>query len=54
MKLEVIRLANYPVASNCFLLCGLPNENNNCIIIDPGSLDSVEIDFIIKQYQLTP
>lgn len=52
MKLEVIRLANYPVTSNCFIVW-LPNENNNCIIIDPGSLDSVEIDSIIKQYQLT-
>lgn len=36
MSLQIVRIINYPISSNCFLIFD-KNINSNCLIIDPGS-----------------
>ena len=35
MALEVVRVINEPVSSNCFLLFNR-EVNNDCLVVDPG------------------
>lgn len=47
--MQVHRFINSPVDSNCFVVTG--NVNNNCIVIDPGTEDCVELlSFLEAQY----
>jgi glyoxylase-like metal-dependent hydrolase (beta-lactamase superfamily II) len=52
MSIIVKRFINKPIDSNCFLAYTI--ENNNCIIIDPGSEDSTEIIEFIKNKEFNP
>lgn len=42
MSLEIARIINSPIGSNCFLLFD-KDKSNHCIIIDPGSENNKEL-----------
>jgi glyoxylase-like metal-dependent hydrolase (beta-lactamase superfamily II) len=50
--LEIIRIENNPVKSNCFIVFD-KQESNNCLVIDPGSENDNEIVSAIQNNQLT-
>ena len=52
VNLQIARIPNTPVTSNCFVLHE-PNSNQ-CLIIDPGSDDNYTLLDYLKQYELSP
>jgi hydroxyacylglutathione hydrolase len=50
--LQIHRILNTPVTSNCFVLHE-PNSNE-CLIIDPGSDDNSTVLDYLKQHELSP
>ena len=53
MALEVIRIENYPVNSNCLLIFDR-DVNSECLIVDPGSKDPSLIDSKVVELDLYP
>ncbi len=49
--MQVHRLINHPVDSNCFVLEG--DIDNRCIVIDPGTEDCKELFVFLKERKLT-
>ena len=50
--MQVHRLINSPVDSNCFVVVG--DVDNNCIVIDPGTEDCVELLAFLEAQRLHP
>lgn len=50
--LEVIRIENRPISSNCFIIFD-KQQGNSCLIVDPGSEDDEEIVSIIQNKALS-
>lgn len=48
--MNVHRLINHPVDSNCFILNG--EIDNRCIVIDPGTEDCLELFFYLDEHKL--
>ncbi|UBD75552.1 MBL fold metallo-hydrolase [Parabacteroides goldsteinii] len=53
MALEIIRIVNKPVTSNCFVLYDLA-INNDCLLIDPGSEYPDELEHFLTELNLFP
>jgi glyoxylase-like metal-dependent hydrolase (beta-lactamase superfamily II) len=53
MALEVIRIVNQPVASNCYLLYDR-EVNNDCLVVDPGSEHPNDIVYHLTDLNLFP
>lgn len=53
MAIELTRVINTPIASNCFIIHD-QSINNKCIVVDPGSECSRDLDQELKQRGLTP
>lgn len=51
--LEVKRIINTPVPSNCFVVYD-KSESTNCIIVDPGSRENEELISFITEQELSP
>lgn len=51
-EMVIKRFINNPVSSNCYVL--YQKKNDNCIIIDPGSKDSTELENFLEEHQLYP
>ena len=53
MALEIIRVVNEPVSSNCFLLFDR-EVNNDCLVVDPGCEipDVLRVTFMSKVYRV--
>ena len=51
MIMQVHRLINHPVDSNCFVLEG--DIDNRCIVIDPGTEDCKELFTFLEERKLT-
>ena len=53
MALELLRIENEPVNSNCFILfdkvVGL-----RCVVVDPGSENCAVIDMVLEKNKLIP
>ena len=49
--MQVHRLINHPIDSNCFVLEG--DIDNRCIVIDPGTEDCVELFAFLDERKLT-
>jgi glyoxylase-like metal-dependent hydrolase (beta-lactamase superfamily II) len=52
MALQIYRLINSPISSNCFVV--FDEGSDNCIIIDPGSADSTELLNYLYEKKLKP
>lgn len=52
MQIFVERIVNNPVDSNCFIVYSL--DYSNCIVVDPGSYDCIEIIKFIERKKLNP
>ena len=52
MSLQVKRILNKPIDSNCFVVCSTNDEY--CIIIDPSSEDCVDLIGFIESLNLKP
>jgi glyoxylase-like metal-dependent hydrolase (beta-lactamase superfamily II) len=50
--LEIKRITNYPVESNCFVV--FENKSMPCIIIDPGTSDNRELVCYLEENNLSP
>lgn len=50
--MQVHRLINSPVDSNCFVVVG--DVDNNCIVVDPGTEDCVELLSFLEAQHLYP
>ena len=50
---EVARLLNAPVGSNCFVIFD-KTTGHNCIIVDPGSRNNEQLYAFLKKEQLIP
>jgi glyoxylase-like metal-dependent hydrolase (beta-lactamase superfamily II) len=50
--LQIKRIINQPVTSNCFILHR--NGSADCIVIDPGSVDNKELVAYLQEYKLNP
>lgn len=53
MPIEVFRIVNEPVPSNCFVIFDRA-YNNDCIIVDPGSESLVDLDNYLSINELLP
>lgn len=53
MSLELVRIVNKPISSNCFLIFD-KEIGNNCLIVDPGSECSDDLEFELKRLDLIP
>ena len=53
MALEVVRVINEPVSSNCFLLFNR-EVNNDCLVVDPGSQYPDTLDRKLLELGLVP
>ena len=53
MALEVVRVINEPVSSNCFLLFNR-EVNNDCLVVDPGSEYPDTLDRKLLELGLVP
>ena len=53
MSLELVRIVNKPIPSNCFLIFD-KEIGNNCLIVDPGSECSDDLEFELKRLDLIP
>ena len=53
MSLEIERIINTPVDSNCYIIFD-KKKNGECIIVDPGSQSSESLIIELKKLQLTP
>ena len=49
--MQVHRLINSPIDSNCFVVVG--NDDNNCIVIDPGTENCEELLLFLDTHQLS-
>jgi len=52
MALQVYRVVNSPISSNCFVV--FDEDFDTCIIIDPGSANNTELIRYLKEKQLNP
>lgn len=53
MSLQVKLINNRPVNSNCFVIYD-KNVNNECIVIDPGTEDCLELEQFLLEESLSP
>ena len=53
MPMEVVRLVNAPVSSNCFLLYD-KRMGNGCMVVDPGFESSVQFEMELERLNLVP
>ena len=53
MALEIIRVINEPVSSNCFLLFDR-EVNNDCLVVDPGCEIPDVLDRKLSELRLCP
>lgn len=53
MALEIIRIENSPVSSNCYILFDKA-FSNDCLVIDPGSESSVDLEHQLQILHLHP
>ena len=53
MALEIVRIINDPVPSNCFLVFDR-EVDNNCLVVDPGSEDPGELEKQLRALNLYP
>lgn len=53
MAIDVVRIINNPVSSNCFVVFDKA-YNNECIIVDPGSEDIAELAYYLSINELLP
>jgi glyoxylase-like metal-dependent hydrolase (beta-lactamase superfamily II) len=50
--LQIKRIINQPVTSNCFILH--KKGSTGCIVIDPGTVDNKELLAYLQEYELNP
>lgn len=53
MALELLKIENFPINSNCFILFD-KTVGNGCLIVDPGSENSSLLDVVLKENELVP
>lgn len=53
MSLQVKRLVNRPVNSNCYVIYDIA-VNSECVIIDPGTEDCMELEGFLSESELIP
>lgn len=53
MALEIIRIENFPVSSNCYILFD-KTLGNDCLVVDPGSEYSVNLEHQLQTLRLNP
>lgn len=53
MAIEIVRMINKPIASNCFLIFDL-EINHNCLVVDPGSECADELNDKLLELGLYP
>ena len=53
MALEIIRIINRPIDSNCYIIFD-ESINNECVIIDPGSEKIDNLINLINELSLNP
>ena len=53
MSLQIIRIINSPIPSNCYII--YDNEfGNKCLIIDPGSYNNEKLDSKLQEFKIVP
>lgn len=53
MNLTVLKIENYPVASNCYVLYD-KSQGNTCILVDPGSENCDSLERTLEEHELLP
>lgn len=53
MALEIIKIENSPISSNCYILFD-KTFSNDCLVVDPGSEHSVDLEHQLQILQLHP
>ena len=51
--IEVFRFVNFPIASNCFVVCDR-SFGNSCIVVDPGSNNNANLDVFFSSKRIIP
>ena len=50
--LNIVTITNNPISSNCFIL--YESNNRDCIIVDPGTKNNVQLHDFLEKFSLSP